>query len=310
MGGCASERSGAARMIGAPVLAARGALRAGAGLVRLVMPAPILNGAVASLASATGVALAVDVQGDILGHEAAAEFDRQVAAAKCIVVGPGLGSGDDGSDGAGALVLRACQQEDVPVVLDADGLNLISRVREFWRDLRARAIFTPHPGEFRRLAAAVELDADPVDPQARSSAAERLAQRLGVIVVLKGAGTVVSDGHRTWVCSRGHPCMATGGTGDVLSGIIGGLVAQFAGDGAEAAMLASVPEKFRAAMQATQNEARAGKPAPIDLFDCARLGVEIHARAGEAWAAEHGESGLLADELADLVPAVMEAMRS
>lgn len=296
-------------MIGAPALAGRGALRAGAGLVRLLMPAPILTAGVSSLPSATGAALPTDAQDEIIGHEAAVEFDRQASSARCVVIGPGLGSSEAGSEGATALVLRASQQEEVPIVLDADGLNLLSRVPEVWRDLRARAILTPHPGEFRRLATATGITGDPASAADRGAAAERLAQRLGVVVVLKGAGTVVSDGHRTWICTRGHPCMATGGTGDVLSGIIGALVAQFAPSGTQTAISAAIPEKYRAAMAASLAKTSTSQPS-IDLFDCARLGVEIHARAGELWAETSGESGLLADELADLVPKVMESMRA
>ncbi len=221
-----------------------------------------------------------------------------------------------GGVGATALVLRAIQQADVPVVLDADGLNLLSRVTEFWRDLKGRVIMTPHPGEFRRLASTLSIALDPVDPRSRPAAAEALAQRVGAVVVLKGAGTVVSDGHRTWVCERGHACLATGGTGDVLSGIIGGLVGQFVGESAHDPLLKGIPEKFRGALEKAQAkvaEQRAGaasaSSAGLDLFDAARLGVQVHGIAGEVWASRHGESGLLASELADLVPEVMEGMR-
>ncbi|MCC6428478.1 MAG: NAD(P)H-hydrate dehydratase [Phycisphaerales bacterium] len=302
VGGCASDLPGTLRMIGAPVLAARGALRAGAGLVRLVMPAPILNAGIAMLPSVTGAALPVDERRQIEGYRAAPELDRQLAASRCMVIGPGLG----GAPSTTAIVLRAIQQEDVPIVLDADGLNLLATVPEFWRDLRARVIVTPHPGEYRRLSAPLNITLDPTDPAARPEAAAQLARRLGVIVVLKGAGTVVSDGHRTWICTRGHACLATGGTGDVLAGVIGGLVAQFVGGASEAVMLAAIPEKFRAALAASK-----AKTAPtLDLFDCARLGVQIHGMAGEMWARSHGQAGLLSEELADLVPETMDQLRS
>lgn len=316
LGGCASTRPGTMRMIGAPVLSARGALRAGAGLVRLLMPAPILDVGVAMLPSATGVSLAVDELGDVVNHLAATELDRQIATSSVMVLGPGLGQGAHGTGGCAALVLRALQQEEIPVVLDADGLNLLSGITEFWRDLRAQLILTPHPGEYRRLALAVGVEGDPVDDAARPRAAEMLAQRLGAIVVLKGAGTVVSDGHRTWICRRGHACMATGGTGDVLAGIIAGLIAQFARGNGESAVLAKIPEKFRAAMAALHEKVQVSKGAPagngrptLDLFECARWGVELHGLAGERWARENGEAGLLAHELADLLPVVMEEVR-
>lgn len=337
VGGCASTRPGTMRMIGAPVLSARGAARAGAGLVRLLMPLPIIDAGVSMLPSATGVSMQVDEHGDVVAHEAVAELDRQFESASAMVIGPGLGAPPPGSGGCASLVLRAIQQDKVPVVLDADGLNLLSKITEFWRDIRAPLIVTPHPGEYRRLAQAVGLDGDPVDESKRSLAAEMLAQRLGAIVVLKGAGTVVSDGHRTWVCTRGHPCLATGGTGDVLAGVIAGLVSQFTRHGSRAgqeaaqseADLARIPEKYRAAMAKLNAKVEAGKngaahdraeaagstaanaparaqaPAKLDLFDCARWGVQLHAIAAERWSRDNGDAGLLAHELADLIPGVM-----
>jgi ADP-dependent NAD(P)H-hydrate dehydratase len=335
IGGCASTRPGMMRMIGAPVLSARGAARSGAGLVRLLMPSPIIDAGVSMLPNATGISLPVDEHGDVITHEAAAELDRQFESASAMVIGPGLGSPPPGSGGCASLVLRAIQQDKVPIVLDADGLNLLSKITEFWRDIRAPLIVTPHPGEYRRLAQAVGVDGDPIDVHKRPLAAEMLAQRLGAIVVLKGAGTVVSDGHRTWTCTRGHSCLATGGTGDVLAGVIAGLVSQFTRHGSRAgqeaaqseADLAKIPEKYRAAMAKLNAKVAAGKngsvhgdaeaaastaahgaaheSAKLDLFDCARWAVQLHAIAAERWAQGNGDAGLLAHELADLIPGVM-----
>lgn len=290
-GGCCA---GETAMIGAPALAALGALRAGAGLARLVMPRPILEAGILIAPGATGVALKTDAEQDIIAHEAARTFDEVQAQCDAMVVGPGLGSGD----GVQALVLRAVQQEQVPLVLDADGLNALSAIPEFYRDFRARAVLTPHPGEFRRLAAGLAITADPVDLKSRPAAAQQLAQRLGCIVVLKGAGTVVSDGQQTWTCERGHPCLATGGTGDVLGGVIAALAAQFARDAFAEGMIAR-----GIATPATKPE--------LGLFDLARLGVEAHAIAGELWATRHAaEAGLLATELAALMPEALESLRA
>jgi NAD(P)H-hydrate repair Nnr-like enzyme with NAD(P)H-hydrate dehydratase domain len=100
--------------------------------------------------------------------------------------------------------------------------------------------------------------------------------------VLKGAGTVVSDGIKTWTCKHGHPCLGTAGTGDVLSGLLGGLIAQFAAD----------------------------ENGPLSLYDAARIAVQAHAIAGEQWARDRGAAaGLLAAELADELPRVLEGMR-
>lgn len=274
-GSCA----GGARMIGAPALSALGALRAGTGLAKLVMPLPILSAGIALCPSATGIALAVDGSGDIIPHEAAEVIDRVIAQSTCLVIGPGLGEGA----GPAAASIRAVQQQDIPVVIDADAINNLASVPELHRDFHAAAVLTPHPGEFRRLAGALRITHDPVDPATRPRAAEALAQRLGCIAVLKGAGTVVSDGIQTWVCDRGHPCLGTAGTGDVLAGVVAGLIAQ--------------------------HGARHGERA--SLFELARAAVYAHAVAGERWAQSHGASGgLLAHELAEELPAVLESLRA
>jgi NAD(P)H-hydrate epimerase len=140
-------------------------------------------------------------------------------------------------------------------------------------------VLTPHPGEYARIAASLRIDADPIDPVARPHAAERLAQRLGCVVVLKGHGTVVSDGHRTWTCGHGNDALAVGGSGDVLAGVVAGLLAA---------------------------HGRA-----LGLYDCARLAVEAHAIAGERWARRAGgTAGMLAAELAAEIPAALGAMRT
>lgn len=289
-GGHSSQK---ASMVGAPALAALGASRAGAGLVKLVMPRPILDSGILLAPGATGVGLVTDHDGDIIAHEASRTFDAVVASSDAIVVGPGLGHGI----GVEALVLRAIQHESIPLILDADGLNALATIPEFTLDFRARAILTPHPGEFRRLAQPLAIAHDPVDPKSRPLAAVALAQRLGCIVVLKGSGTIVSDGHTTWTCQRGHSCLATGGTGDVLAGVIAGLAAQFARDSITESLLAR-------GMQSP-----ASKP-ELSLFDLARLGVQAHAIAGETWAkSHHAEAGLVPTELATLIPEALESLR-
>jgi len=290
--------SGGRRMVGAPALAALGALRGGAGLVRLVTPRPVLNAALVIAPSATGVSLPVDGGGAIIAHEGAGVLDGVLADADCLVIGPGLGM----DDGARALALRAVQQETTPVVVDADAISALSRVPELWRDFRAPAVLTPHPGEFRRMAEPLRISADPTTPDGRLGGAERMAQRLGCIVVLKGAGTVVSDGHRSWVCERGHACLATAGTGDVLAGLIGAIVAQFVPR--PDPTVSALPESLRARVPPDPRR-------PLSLSDAACLGVQAHAIAGERWAdSRRSEAGLLAAELADLLPEALSSLRS
>lgn len=271
VGGCCA---GGVVMAGAPALAGRAALRAGAGLCRLLMPGPVLGLGLGMLPSATGLDLPVDNEGAIVPHAAAEVLDRAVAGARSLVVGPGLGAGP----GVESVVLRLLAHAEVPVVADADAINAMSRIPDVFREIRCPLVLTPHPGEFRRLAESMRLTLDPTSRATRPDAAAALAQRLGCVVVLKGAGTVVSDGIRTWRCDRGHPCLATAGTGDVLAGLIAGLLAQ----------------------HWDPLKARLGK-GPC-LYDLARIAVDAHARAGELWAARNTPAGLLAPELADLLP--------
>ena len=281
-------------MLGAPVLTARAALRTGCGLVKLAMPAPILPLAISMCASATGIPIPTDGSGAIEPHEASAVVDRCVTDATCLVVGPGMGT-SRGSQGA---VLRCIQQDETAVVIDADAINALSLIPEFMRDFRAAAVFTPHPGEFARLVKALGLNGDLGLAKSREEAAQQLAQRLGSVVVLKGAGTVVTDGHRVWTNSVDHPCLATAGTGDVLGGVIAGLIAQF------------VPSTQRMLFKAKVPQMPADPTRPLDLFDAACAGVWIHGAAGKMWAAERGaDSGLLAEELTDLVPRVVQSLR-
>lgn len=268
------------RMLGAPVLAARGAVRAGAGLARIAAPEPMISAMLLAAPFATGVPMVVDAHGEIVPHEASVVVDEAARTSRCLAIGPGLGVGD----GPRAASLRAIQQDETPVIVDADALNNLADVPELVRDVRAPVVLTPHPGEFRRLAKSLNVTIDPRDDATRKAGAEQLAQRLGCIVVLKGAGTVVTDGQRTWVCQRGHACLATGGAGDVLTGVIAGLTAQFVA--------------VRTHPRMPNDPSR-----PLDLFDAARLGVQAHAIAGERWAAKQAaQAGLLPDELADLIP--------
>jgi NAD(P)H-hydrate epimerase len=282
-------------MIGAPALTGLAALRTGCGLCKLAMPATLLPHGLTICPSATGVAIPTDQRGQIDPNDACAVVDRCADDATCLAVGPGLGA----SYGAEAAVLRAVQQDHVPLVLDADGLNCLCRIPEFKQDFRAAAVLTPHPGEFKRLVAALGLKDDLGLSKSRESAAQQLAQRLGAIVVLKGAGTVVTDGQRVWTNTVDHPCLATAGTGDVLTGIIASLIAQFVPTPQQMLFKAKVPKM-------PQPPGR-----PLDLFDAARVGVGIHGWCGAAWAGRRGaDAGLVAADLTDLIPEAVHALRT
>ena len=230
---------GAPGMSGAIRLAAEAALRSGAGLVRVATHPDSVTAVMAGRAEVMCSALA-----------AADELRPFLEAADAVVLGPGLGQ----SAWARAVWERTLASE-LPMVLDADGLNLLAR------EARARGgwILTPHPGEAARLlgmtVAAVQAD--------RPRAVARLAERFQGVAVLKGAGSLVgaAGGQQLGLCDQGNPGMATAGMGDVLAGILGGLLAQSA-----------------------------------DLETAARAGVWVHAVCGDA-AAQGGERGLLAGDL-------------
>ncbi len=301
VGGCASrgtaeDGSPGTRMIGGPALCALAALRSGAGLVRLAMPEPVLSAGLSIAPEATGAALEVDHDGAIVGHLASAVLDRLMDAARCVVVGPGLGEGE----GVRAVAFRAISQGETPVVVDADALNALAEMPEFHRDLRAPSVMTPHVGEFRRLARALGIDPDPeADP---SGAAVRLASLLGCVVVLKSAATVVADPLRAWVHDHPNPLLATGGSGDVLAGIIGALVAQHH----------RKPLGAGSRLVTTERRSPSGGGGGLSLFDAARLAVVAHARAAQRWAGvnQHATAGLLARDLLDHLPEALQSLRA
>lgn len=266
-------------MVGAPALSATAALRAGCGLCRIVAPHPVLPAILSICPSATGAALPVDLSGALERGHATEVMERAINGCDAIAIGPGLGVSEESIQ----LVVRAIQRDDLPMVIDADALNAMAQIPDLFRDFRAPSVMTPHPGEFARLAAAFKVSFSPTDPDERPQAAASLARRLGCVVVLKGAGTCVSDGLRTWVCDHGHPCLATAGTGDVLTGLLTSLLAQHTAAGGS----------------------------PTGIYQIARVAVEAHARAGEAWAQRaQASAGLLALELCDMLPAILEPMRA
>lgn len=274
VGGCCR---GSVRYVGAPALSALGALRSGCGLCRVLAPGPVIQSVLRIASSATGVALEVGRDGDVHGGAAVKAVAEAAGVSHVLVVGPGLGAGP----GVEAVVKRVWRGVGVPVVLDADGLNALAGMGSVAR-AGGPAVVTPHPGEAKRLMKAVGITGDPTDVRARGRIAVELATRLGCVVVLKGAGTIVSDGARVYTNSSGGPWLATGGTGDVLSGVIGGLIAQHVAGGGDAA----------------------------DVFKLACIGVLVHGRAGDAWAREKSATGgMLAVELADRVAREVERMR-
>ncbi|HEY4927834.1 MAG TPA: NAD(P)H-hydrate dehydratase [Acidimicrobiales bacterium] len=239
--------AGSPGMTGAAALSALAAYRAGAGMVRLGVP----GGDPSALAASEAVGVALPATG---WAEVALEGAQRCHA---VVVGPGLGRSEATDDGVRRLVASS----PVPVVVDADGLNALGRI-DSPLDARSAVVLTPHDGEYVRLM-------DEAPGPDRIAAARRLAAASGAVALLKGPTTAVADpSGRVLLARAGTPSLATAGTGDVLSGVIGALVAR------------GVPP-----------------------LEAAAIGAHVHGRAGGLG----HRSGLVAGDLPDLVARVLDA---
>ena len=197
---------------GAAALSARGALRSGAGLVFLGVPESIY--AIEAVKLDEPVVFPLPDCGGTLSADAVPEILERLPRLDAVLIGPGLGQ----SEGTLAAVKAVLENFHGPVVVDADGINNLSRHKDILRGREYPTILTPHDGEFTRLGGVIGPD--------RSASAEALAKDLGAIVLLKGHRTVITDGERTYVNHTGNPGMAVGGSGDVLAGIIVSLLGQ------------------------------------------------------------------------------------
>jgi ADP-dependent NAD(P)H-hydrate dehydratase len=256
--------AGSRGMSGAAVLCGSAALRGGAGLVRVAVPHGILPTVAAANPCYMTAPLAEDDHGRVAADALPALLEL-AHASTVVAIGPGLGQGE----GPGVVVKELLARINAPVVLDADGLNALGSDPSPLRGRTAPLILTPHPGEFARLlgsdTAAVQAD--------RQSLAVRFAEANRVVLVLKGQGTVVTDGTRLYVNTTGNPGMATGGSGDVLTGVIAALAAQ-----------------------------------RLEPFEAAQLGVFLHGCAGDLAAAHLGEVGLIAADLLDQLPRAVRSL--
>lgn len=258
--------AGSRRFPGAAALVALGAGRAGAGLVRLALPREIVPAVLPAAPFATVLPCGQTESGG-LSSDAAEAILEEAADCTSVVIGPGLGT----EAPTGELLATLLARLKAPVVLDADGLNLLAQAGvETLAGRSAPTVITPHPGEFARLTGA-----DRPAPEQRQARAAELARRSGAVVVLKGHHTVVTDGARTYVETAGNPGMATGGMGDVLAGTIGTL-------------LGLIP----------------------DPAEAAALGVHVHAVAGDLAAAERGLEGLLPEDVAGQLGLALAAHRA
>jgi len=260
-------------MSGAAVLSALGALRGGAGLVRVCCPRSIQPIVAASEPCLMSVALDEDPEGRIAFDSAIRQIDLDWPTV--LAVGPGLGQGRSLAD----LVRHLLVNFPGPIVIDADGLNNLATAcpAEIWTVRAGRqTIITPHPGEMARLRQAANL---PLiggdDDDTRLKVAHEYARLTGLTVVLKGYHTVVCTPELAYVNQTGNPGMATGGMGDVLTGLLAALFAQ-----------------------------------GLTAFDAARLGVYCHGLAADHCKRQIGPVGYLARDVATELPAALaEASR-
>ena len=242
---------------GAAALAAMGALRSGAGLVFLGVPRSIYTIAAVKLTEA--IVFPLPDEGGKLSREALPEILERLPKMDAVLLGPGLGQ----SQGVSEVVKAVLVQTDCPVVLDADGINVMAGHINILRGRQAPTILTPHDGEFARLGGVIGED--------RVAAAEQMAQDLGVIMLLKGHRTTITDGATTYINRTGNPGMAVGGSGDVLAGIIASLLGQ-----------------------------------GIVPLEAAACGAWLHGAAGDRCAAEMGQYGMLPTDMLHVLPRLLK----
>ena len=197
---------------GAAYLAAMGTLRSGAGLVFLGVPESIY--AIEAVKLNEAVVFPLPDEGGKLSLEALPEILNRLPQMDAVLLGPGLGQ----SEAVYEVVKTVLEQARCPVVLDADGINVMTTHKDILRGRTAPTVLTPHAGEFARLGGNPKGD--------RQSEAEAMARDLGCVLLLKGHRTVITDGETTYINPTGNPGMAVGGSGDVLSGIITALLGQ------------------------------------------------------------------------------------
>ncbi|OGW50366.1 MAG: hypothetical protein A2078_12860 [Nitrospirae bacterium GWC2_57_9] len=244
---------------GAAVMAARSALRSGAGLVSVATPNSQVAIVQQQIVEAMCIPSAESIDGT-LGIGAETELLKQASRMTACAIGPGLSTHYE----TVTTVRNMVQHMSLPLVIDADGLNALAGSLDLLKKLKAPVVLTPHPGEMARLLGVSTADVQ----KDRIDVASGFAAKYKVTVVLKGAGTVVAspDGS-IFINSTGNPGMATGGTGDVLTGMIGSFLAQ-------------------------------GYTAP----QAACLGVYLHGFAGDIVAREKGEPGMIAGDLIEKIP--------
>lgn len=251
--------SGSSSMRGAAAFAALGALRFGAGLVRVASVEKCIDTVAVLAPEATFIELESDDYGYMLFDSSQNVLLDAMDKADSIVIGPGMGVTNDTME----IVRFVLANSSVPVVVDADALNCIAKDISILGGKKPPVIITPHPGEMARL---LNCDTQSISDN-RIMVAEKYAEKYDITVVLKGAGTLVADSRNTAANHTGNAGMSKGGSGDVLSGIIGAAVAQ-----------------------------------GYSPYDAACAGVYMHGLAGDAAAQKYGQEAMLPRDIANCLP--------
>lgn len=252
---------------GAAILAALGGMRAGAGIVRVATAESIAARLAGTIPELTWMALDEEAPG-LIAPGGWRRLTTEARGYDALVIGPGLGRQPATQRRTRQLIGAVT----LPVVVDADALNALSAEARWWQSVGTSLVLTPHPGEFARLAGAAP---DSGDDDARAEAAVEAAARWRQVVVLKGARTVVAEpGGEVYRADVATPALATAGSGDVLSGVIGAFLA----GGAE----------------------------PLAAAAC---GVAVHGAAGLIAADRIGSAGVMARDVANLLPEAIAQLR-
>ena len=240
-------------MAGAAILAAKAALRSGAGILKAVLCDGIYAPFTASVPEAVCVPLKQTDKGTLPPD--GIDYEKILSGCSAVLAGCGLGNNADTAE----IVKALCENSEIPIVIDADGINALCGSIDIIKKRKAPVILTPHPGEMARLCSltVADIEAD------RVGAARKFAAEYGCVLVLKGANTVIATPKgEIFFNLTGNPGMATGGSGDLLSGIIVSLLAQ-------------------------------GFPAD----EAAKAGVYLHGEAGDKAAAKRGERAMLPSDM-------------
>ena len=248
---------GSRNCTGAPAFAAMGALRCGAGLVYLAVPECIYE--IEAIKLTEPVMYPLPCVDGMLSEAAYAQIEHILNNMSAVLIGPGLGK----SNGTEAITCQVLESFSGPIVIDADGINVLNQHKDILRRRTGATILTPHEGEFLRFGGCLDYG--------RAEGAKAMASDLGCIVVLKGHHSIITDGESSYINTTGNPGMATGGSGDVLAGIITGLIGQ-----------------------------------GLDPLKAAAAGAWLHGSAGDLCADNFGQYGMLPTDMLSVLPRLLK----